>query len=123
MNAIQDRGPRESRRLRAATAPTPPAASTSANTRRAYTTALGRLGTWLVETEVSLSDLALAANGETRLAGLRDAASLTVADLDLVEQTITVQRREWSEKCLKAAMDCFLEREQNRAVFALPPQC
>jgi len=157
-------------------------ASISANTRRAYTAALGRLDTWLTDMGVPLSDpalaeylselfengkapavaalvvaaakfrakltgmespvgpattrvlagfrragrtrgrgqvegvrweqadaaAALAANGETKLSGLRDAAilamasdallrvselaALTVADIDLTEQTITVQR-------------------------------
>ena len=33
-----------------------------------------------------------------------------------------VQRGEWPEKRLKAAMDRFLEREQDRALFELSPQ-
>ena len=31
-----------------------------------------------------------------------------------------VQRGEWPEKRLKAAMDRFLEREQDRTLFELP---
>ena len=33
-----------------------------------------------------------------------------------------VQRGEWSEKHLQATMDRSLEREQDRALFELPPR-
>ena len=33
-----------------------------------------------------------------------------------------VERGKWPEKSLKAALDRFLEREQDRALFELPPR-
>lgn len=33
-----------------------------------------------------------------------------------------VERGEWPEKRLKTAMDRFLDREQDRALFGLPPR-
>ena len=33
-----------------------------------------------------------------------------------------VERGEWPEERLKAALDRFLEREQDRALFELPPK-